>query len=139
MIFVDSSVWVDYFNGKRSVETDCLDRLLGKEPVGLGDIVLIEVLQGFRRDRDYKIARDLLTALTVFTLGGQEMALRSADNFRLLRKKGITVRKTMDVLIATFCINQNLPLLHSDKDFNPFHQHLKLENALEFVNLQTQW
>ena len=136
MIFVDSSVWVDYFNGTQSVETDCLDSLLGKEPVGLGDVVLIEVLQGFRRDQDYKIAKGLLTALTVFTLGGQEMAIKSADNFRLLRKKGITVRKTIDVLIATFCINKNLPLLHSDKDFDPFHQHLKLENALESINLQ---
>ena len=136
MIFVDSTVWVDYFNGKQSVETDCLDGLLGKEPVGLGDVVLIEVLQGFRRDKDYKIAKDLLTTLAVFTLGGQEMAIKSADNFRLLRKKGITVRKTIDVVIATFCINKNLPLLHSDKDFDPFHQHLKLENALEFINLQ---
>jgi predicted nucleic acid-binding protein len=133
LIFVDSSVWVDYFNGTQSVETDCLDSLLGKEPVGLGDVVLIEVLQGFRRDQDYKIAKDLLTALTVFTLGGQEMAIESADNFRLLRKKGITVRKTIDVLIATFCINKNLPLLHSEKDFDPFHQYLRLENALEFV------
>ena len=123
MIFVDSSVWVDYFNGTQSVETGCLDSLLGKEPVGLGDVVLVEVLQWFRRDQDYKIAKDLLTALTVFTLGGQEMAIKSADNFRLLRKKGITVRKTIDVLIATFCINKNLPLLHSDKDFDPFHQH----------------
>ena len=138
MIFVDSSVWVDYFNGKQSVETDCLDSLLGKEPVGLGDVVLVEVLQGFRRDQDYKIAKDLLKALTVFTLGGQEMAIKSADNFRLLRKKGITVRKTIDVLIATFCINKNLPLLHSDKDFDPFHQHLKLENALELVNLNSE-
>jgi predicted nucleic acid-binding protein len=136
LIFVDSSVWVDYFNGKHTLETNCLDQLLGQEPVGLGDIVLIEVLQGFRRDRDYKVAKDLLTDLTVFTLGGQDMALRSADNFRLLRKKGITVRKTIDVLIATFCIRQNLPLLHSDKDFDPFHQYLHLENALEFVKLQ---
>jgi len=136
LIFVDSSVWVDYFNGTQSVETDCLDSLLGKEPVGLGDVVLVEVLQGFSRDQDYKIAKDLLTALTIFTLGGQEMAIKSADNFRLLREKGITVRKTIGVLIATFCINKNLPLLHSDKDFDPFHQHLKLENALEFVNLQ---
>ena len=135
MIFVDSSVWVDYFNGTESVETDCLDSLLGKEPDGLGDVVLIEVLQGFRRDQDYKIAKGLLTALTVFTLGGQEMAIKSADNFRLLRKKGITVRKTIDVLIATFCINKNLPLLHSDKDFDPFHQHLKLENALESIKM----
>ena len=135
MIFVDSSVWVDYFNGTQSAETDCLDSLLGKEPVGLGDVVLLEVLQGFRSEQDYKIAKDLLTALTVFTLGGQEMAIKSADNFRLLRKKGITVRKTIDVLIATFCISKNLPLLHSDKDFESFHQHLKLDNALEVENL----
>lgn len=136
MIFVDSSVWVDYFNGTQSAETDCLDRLLGKEPVGLGDVVLIEVLQGFRSNQDYKTAKDLLTALTVFTLGGQEMAIKSADNFRLLRKKGITVRKTIDVLIATFCIGKNLPLLSSDKDFESFHQYLKLDNALDFVNPQ---
>ena len=133
MIFVDSSVWVDYFNGTQSPETDYLDRLLGREPVGLGDIVLVEVLQGFKRDRDYKIAKDLLTALTVFTLGGQDMALQSADNCRLLRKKGITVRKTIDVLIATFCMRQNLPLLHADKDFDPFHQYFQLKNALEEV------
>ena len=136
MIFVDSSVWVDYFNGTWSAETDGLDSLLGKEPVGLGDVVLVEVLQGFRSDQDYKIAKDLLTALTVFTIGGQEIAIKSADNFRLLRKKGITVRKTIDVLIATFCISKNLPLLHSDKDFESFHQHLKLDNALESINQQ---
>lgn len=136
MIFVDSSVWVDYFNGTPSAETDCLEILLGKEPVGLGDVVLIEVLQGFRSDQDYRIAKELLTALTVFTLGGQELAIKSADNFRLLRKKGITVRKTIDVLIATFCISKNLPLLHSDKDFESFHQHLKLDNALESINQQ---
>ena len=125
MIFVDSSVWVDYFNGRRCAETDYLDSLLGKEPIAIGDLVLIEVLQGFKNDSDYKIARELLTSLTVFTLGGQEIALKSADNFRLLRKRGVTVRKTIDVLIATFCIEKNLSLLHSDKDFEPFHEHLK--------------
>ena len=130
MIFVDSSVWIDFFNGTSSAETNYLDDLLGKEPVGLGDLVLIEVLQGFRRDQDYMTARELLTSLTVFTLGGQEVALKSAQNFRLLRNNGVTVRKTIDVLIATFCIGKNLPLLHSDKDFEPFHQHLKLRNAM---------
>ena len=130
MIFVDSSVWIDFFNGTSSAETNYLDSLLGKEPVGLGDLVLIEVLQGFRRDQDYRTARELLTSFTVFTLGGQEVALQSAHNFRLLRKNGVTVRKTIDVLIATFCIGKNLPLLYSDKDFDPFHQHLKLRNAM---------
>lgn len=131
MTFVDSSVWVDFFNGTQSVETDWLDGVLGKEPVGLGDLVLIEVLQGFRREKDYTTARELLTSLTVFTLGGQDIALKSADNFRFLRKQGVTVRKTIDVLIATFCIEKNLPLLHSDKDFQPFHQHLNLINAVD--------
>jgi len=130
VIFVDSSVWIDFFNGTSSAETNYLDSLLGKEPVGLGDLVLIEVLQGFRRDQDFRIARELLTSLTVFTLGGQEVALKSAHNFRLLRKNGVTVRKTIDVLIATFCIGKNFPLLHTDKDFEPFHQHLKLRNAM---------
>ena len=130
MIFVDSSVWIDYFNGTTNTQTDYLDSLLGKEPIGLGDLVLIEVLQGFRRDRDYRIAREMLTSLKVFTLGGQEIALQSARNFRLLRKKGVTVRKTIDVLIATFCIKNDLPLLHSDKDFEPFHQYLKLSKAM---------
>lgn len=134
MIFVDSSVWVDYFNGRSSAETGCLDKLLGKEPIGTGDLVLIEVLQGFKQDRDYNTARELLTSLTVFALGGQEVAIKSADNFRLLRKRGITVRKTIDVLIATFCIEKKLALLHSDKDFQPFHEYLKLGSALRHVS-----
>jgi predicted nucleic acid-binding protein len=130
LIFVDSSVWIDYFNGMNSAETDCLDTLLGKEPIATGDLVLIEVLQGFKHDRDYNTAKELLTSLKVFTLGGQEIAIKSAENFRLLRKRGITVRKTIDVLIATFCIGKDLPLLHSDKDFEPFHQHLKLHDHI---------
>lgn len=129
MIFVDSSVWIDYFNGVWSTETNYLDSLLGIEPVGLGDLVLTEVLQGFKHDRDYYTARELLTSLTIFTLGGRDIAIKSADNFRLLRKNGVTVRKTIDVLIATFCIGTNLPLLHSDKDFEAFHQYLKLRIA----------
>jgi predicted nucleic acid-binding protein len=129
LIFVDSSVWVDYFNGRQSAETDYLDSLLGREPIAIGDLVLIEVLQDFKNDTDYKTARELLTSLTVFTLGGQKIAIKSADNFRLLRKRGVTVRKTSDVLIATFCIEKNLPLLHSDKDFEPFHSHLKLRTC----------
>ena len=130
MIFVDSSVWIDYFNGIQSIETNKLDSLLGSEPVGLGDLVLIEVLQGFKHDRDYNTAKDLLTSLSVFELGGQEMAIKSANNFRFLRKKGITIRKTIDVIIATYCIENDFSLLHSDKDFEPFNVNLKLRNAL---------
>lgn len=130
MIFVDSSVWIDYFNGVETPETDRLDKLLGTEPVALGDLVLLEVLQGFRRGRDFRLARELLTALAVFTLGGEEIAIQCAQNFRLMRKQGVTVRKTIDVLIATFCIANDIPLLHCDKDFDAFHHHLNLRNAL---------
>ena len=130
MILVDSSVWIDYFNGKSTPETDRLDIVLGAEPVCLGDLILAEVLQGFRQDKDYKTAKQLLTSLTVFDLSGTDMAIKCAKNFRLLRKKGITIRKTTDVIIATFCIEHELPLLYSDKDFEPFHKHLKMRNAL---------
>lgn len=130
MIFVDSSVWIDFFNGTQSAETNRLDSLLDMEPIGLGDLVLIEVLQGFKHDRDYNTAKELLTSLTIFELGGLDIAIKSADNFRFLRKKGVTVRKTIDVLIATFCIDNDFSLLHSDKDFEPFHLHLKLRNAI---------
>jgi len=130
MIFVDSSVWIDYFNGKSSPEVTKLDSLLGIESVSTGDLILVEVLQGFRNDKDYKIAKNLLTSLTVFNMLDSNIAIKSADNFRALRKKGITVRKTVDSIIATFCIQNKLSLLHSDKDFKPFHKHLRLKNAI---------
>jgi len=129
VIFVDSSVWIDYFNGESTPETEKLDSLLGVEPVATGDLIITEVLQGFRKDKDYKTAKDLLTSLTVFNMLDTRLAVKSADNFRLLRKKGITVRRTADVIIATFCIQNNLPLLHSDKDFLPFHRHLRLKQV----------
>ena len=98
MIFVDSSVWIDYFNGRPSRETELLDRLLGTEPLVTGDVVLAEVLQGFRRDADYRTARDLLLTLGVMNVLDTELAIKSADNFRRLRKRGITVRKTLDCM-----------------------------------------
>ncbi len=131
MVFVDSSVWIDYFIGKATPETDKLDTLLGDVPIAIGDLVLTEVLQGFRSEADFKRAKKLLTTLTILNILNTSIALKSADNFRILRKKGITIRKTVDVIIATFCIENRLPLLHSDKDFFPFHKYLKLKNALE--------
>ncbi len=130
MIFVDSSVWIDYFNGKSSLEVTKLDSLLGVEFVSTGDLILVEVLQGFRNDKDYKIAKNLLTSLTVFNMLDSNIAIKSADNFRALRKKGVTVRKTIDSIIATFCIQNKLSLLHSDKDFKPFHKYIRLKNAI---------
>jgi predicted nucleic acid-binding protein len=130
MILVDSSVWVDYFNGIRSRETDFLDSTLGTEPVAIGDLILAEVLQGFRTDSDYQTAKALLLGLTVFELVGQDLAIKAADNYRGLRRRGLTVRKTVDCIIATFCIERGLPLLYSDRDFEPFAKSLGLVSAL---------
>ena len=126
MIMVDSSVWIDYFTGVASKPTDPLDKTLGQEHVAVGDLILTEVLQGFRRDQDYETAKALFDELTVFEMLGKIMALKSADNFRALRKRGITVRKTADVIIASFCIERKFPLLFSDKDFTPFVKYLGL-------------
>ena len=130
MILVDSSVWVDYFNGVQSKETDFLDSTLGIEPIAIGDLILTEVLQGFRSDSDYRAAKSLLLGLTIFDLLGQDLAVRCADNFRALRRRGVTVRKTVDCVIATFCIERGLPLLYTDRDFKPFEKNLGLVSAL---------
>ncbi len=130
MILVDSSVWIDYFNGNGSPETDFLDGVLGIRAIAIGDLILTEVLQGFRHDKDYKTARRLLEELTIFELLGIKMAVKGAANFRKLRKKGITIRKTADIIIASFCIEHHIPLLFSDKDFKPFVRHLGLRDAM---------
>ena len=129
MIVVDSSVWIDYFTGTDNKQTNTLDNILGLKPVAIGDLILTEVLQGFRHDKDYRAARKLFDDVTIFEMLGTAMALKSADNFRALRKRGLTVRKTADVIIASFCIEQKLPLLFSDKDFKPFVKHLGLVEA----------
>lgn len=130
MIVVDSSVWIDYFNGHDTPQTRKLDTLLGVEPLGIGDLILTEVLQGFRHDADFIQAKALLLSLRVFEMLGIENALRSAENYRALRKQGLTVRKTADVIIATFCIEAGHDLLFSDKDFIPFVQHLGLREVI---------
>lgn len=126
MWIVDSSVWIDYFNGAPTPQTDRLDAALGVEELGIGDLILCEVLQGFRRQRDFDRAQTALLALPVYGMGGRELALRSANHYRMLRERGITVRKTMDCLIATFVIAKGFHLLHSDHDFDPFALHLGL-------------
>ncbi len=126
MILVDTSVWIDYFNGKESLETDLLDRALEHEIVAIGDLILIEILQGFRSDKQYKTVKELLDPLQKFEMLSLELAIKTADNYRSLRKKGITIRKTADVIIATYCIEKNIPLLFSDRDFIPFVDHLGL-------------
>ena len=127
MILVDSSVWIDYFNGKDSWQTDRLDSLLKVELIITGDIILAEVLQGFRLRRDFLQAKAALTIFPCFNLCGSRIALASAENYRLLRQKGITVRKTVDMIIGTFCIKNGHLLLHDDRDFHPIEQHLGLK------------
>jgi predicted nucleic acid-binding protein len=133
MILVDSSVWIAYFNGQGSAETDYLDRILGAEPVAIGDLILTEVLQGFRSDADYRKAKALLTSLSLHEMLGVKLAIVSADNYRLLRRRGITIRKTADAIIATYCIEHRLQLLYSDRDFEPFVKYLKLQPALRMA------
>ena len=129
MIFVDSSVWIDYFRGARTAQAELLDSLLGSEPLLIGDLVLAEVLQGFQNDRDFNKAKQLLTSFQTINVVDTEIAIQAARNFRILRGHGVTVRKTIDTLIATRCIKNGFVLLHSDKDFDPFEDHLGLRVA----------
>ena len=130
MILVDSSVWIDYFRGAQTPQAERLDGLLSSELIAVGDLILTEVLQGFGSERDFNEAKRLLTSLLVVELGGQDIAIQAARNFRILRAQGITIRKTIDTLIATCCIESGLLLLYSDRDFDPFVQHLGLRSAL---------
>lgn len=127
MILVDSSVWIDYFNGNQTSQTDWLDSSLGNIPIIIGDLILTEVLQGFQNDKDFKIAKDLLLGIPFMSMGGQELALESAMNYRFLRREGVTVRKTTDIIIGTFCIHNQLTLLQCDRDFDPMVKYLGLE------------
>ncbi len=127
MIVVDSSVWIDYFNGEKTPQTNWLDSSLGNIPIIVGDLILTEVLQGFQNDKDFKVARDLLLEMPIMEMGGRDLSIQSALNYRALRKKGATVRKTIDVMIGTFCIHYRIPLLHDDRDFDPMVKFLGLK------------
>ncbi|MCZ6500918.1 MAG: PIN domain nuclease [Gammaproteobacteria bacterium] len=131
MILVDTSVWIDYFNGNDNDYTNALDNALIEGTVAIGDLIFLEILQGFRSDKDYNQAKTTLATLDQYKMLNQKLALRCADNYRSLRKKGITIRRTNDVIIATFCIENGLPLLFSDRDFLPFVDNLGLKSALE--------
>ncbi|MGH8218903.1 MAG: type II toxin-antitoxin system VapC family toxin [Steroidobacteraceae bacterium] len=118
MVLIDTSVWVDFFNGVSRAETDELDRLLGTGRILMGDLILAEILQGFARDADYRRARSLLLELPYADLAGREIAIGASNNNRRLRRLGFTVRKTIDVIIGTFCMANDHELLHSDRDFD---------------------
>jgi predicted nucleic acid-binding protein len=131
VILVDSSVWIDYFRGVANRQTDRLDALLGSEPLAVGDIVLAEVLRGFTDDRDFGQALQMMTALTIIDIAGQDVAIQAARNFLALRARGVTIRKTIDTLIATRCIEDGHSLLYNDRDFDPFVAHLGLRSAAD--------
>ena len=126
MIIVDTSVWIDYFNGAISRETDILDAALGNRDVAIGDFIVLQTLRGFRLDKEHQIAVDYLARLEQFAMLTPQFALKAADYYRTLRKQDITIRKSADIIIATFCIEKKLPLLFSDRDFIPFSEHFGL-------------
>ena len=126
MLIVDSTVWIDYFNGLETPQTDYLDQIVDRTPILVGDLILAEVLQGFRDDSDFEEARRALNKYIQVEMVNPELALQSARNYRLLRRKGITVRKTIDSLIATYCIENEHELLHNDNDFDGYEKHLRL-------------
>mgnify|MGYP001422114130 FL=1 len=126
MIVADTSVWIDYVNGVVTPQTNMLDIELENRRVATGDLIIVEFLQGFREDNQFHEAKDLMDSLEYFDFVGKEIAINAAQNFRKLRKKGITIRKTIDVLIATFCIEYGFELLHNDRDFDPMEEVLGL-------------
>jgi len=126
MIIVDSTVWVDYINGKSNEETRLLEARIGQEDIGLTDLIFCEVLQGIRTEREFEEVKRELLEFSIFPSGGMEMAIESATNYQKLRAKGFTVRKTIDCWIATFCLREGHELLHRDRDFDPFESELGL-------------
>ena len=132
MLVVDTTVWVDYFNGQVNPETEYLNRALSEELILVGDLILAETLQGFRSDRDFQQAQAALAKFDQAEMVNIRLAQQSAQNYRRLRKSGITIRKTIDCLIATFCIAENHTLLHRDSDFDPFEEYL----GLQVVNVE---
>ena len=127
MILVDSSVWIAFFNGEDIWQSDILENLLPTEPLIIGDLIMTEVLQGFKSDNDYNKAKEFLSFLNFKELGGYDIAIKSSTYYRYLRKKGVTVRKTIDVIIGTYCIENQISLLHNDHDFDPIEKHLGLK------------
>jgi predicted nucleic acid-binding protein len=127
MVIVDTTVWIDYLGGAANPETAWLDHALGRERLGLTDLILCEVLQGIRDEANFHRVRDDLMKFQVFTAGGPDLAIASAQNYRTLRRRGFTVRKTIDCWIATFCLLSGHKLLHRDRDFDTFEKVLGLQ------------
>ena len=127
MIVADTSAWIDYFNGVLAPHTDRLDSDLETHIIIIGDLIIAELLQGFKTDKEYTTAKKIIENLEYRDFVGKEIAIKTANNYRYLRKNGITVRKTIDVIIATFCTENEYQLIHNDKDFDPLEEHLGLK------------
>src|SRR5690606_35816407 len=130
MILVDTSAWIDYLNGIQNRHTDTLDAGIVAGSVAMGDLIFLEILQGIRDDSEYQLTKQTLQTLGRIEMSGEGMPDKCADNYRVLRKKGITIRNTTDVIIATFCIEKKIALLFLDRDFIPFVDHLGLDSGL---------
>ena len=126
MIVADTSVWIDYLNGIDAPHTAALDRELGRRRVLTGDIIIAELLRGYRSESEYLRAKYIMDCLEYRDFLGKEIAIRSASNYRALRRRGITVRSTINVIIATYCIEHGIPLMHHDRDFDVMEQELGL-------------
>jgi predicted nucleic acid-binding protein len=135
VILVDSSVWIDYFRSADTPQVVLLDSLFGRSPLVVGDLIAAEVLQGVRDEREFKWVKKTLDAFEHIDVAGYDLAVKASENYRSLRAMGITIRKTMDTLIATRCIENGLTLLHADRDFLPFSQHLGLKVAYSETNV----
>jgi predicted nucleic acid-binding protein len=129
VILVDSSVWIDYFRSADTPQVALLDSFFGRSRMAVGDLIAAEVLQGVRDEREFRWVKRTLDAFDHIDLAGYELAIKASQNYRLLRARGITIRKTVDTLIATRCIEDGLTLLHADRDFLPFATHLGLKVA----------
>lgn len=127
MIIVDSSVWIDYLHDTTNPQTDWLEKSMGNEQIGLMSLILCEVLQGVRHERRFREAKLQLLGFPVFETVGTNLAMEAAGNYRFLQRGGITIRKSVDCLIASFCIAEGYTLLHRDRDFDPFEVHLGLK------------
>lgn len=127
MIIVDTSVWINYFNNTSNPQTDSLELLLGNRLLGTGDIILTEVLQGIRSDDEFDHVNSRLLSLVVVEMLNTQRAIRCAQRYRTLRKRGITIRRTIDLVIASYCIDEGHSLLFSDRDFLPFVKYLGLK------------
>ena len=126
-VIIDTTVWIDFFRSLKTEQTELLEAVVRRGDAALGDLTVSEVLQGVDTDREFRLLKRHFSHFRVYPMIGRQNAIQSAINYRKLRAKGFTVRKTVDCWIATFCIEEEFPLLHNDRDFDPFEQHLGLK------------